>query len=882
MRFHGVLLRLRALLFSGRLDDELDDEVRLHIEMQTRKLVAAGLTIDEAARQARLQFGAMERVKEECRDARRVRVVQALLQDTRYAIRGFRRSPGFSFIAVLGLVLGIGANSAMFSVVYAALLAPLPYPNPDQLVMVWSQINGRRNSVSTGDYLDWKRQNTAFQDVLAWSGGNFNVSTGGRPEVVRARIAAPGLLDMQGIPFLMGRDFRPEEGEEGRSHVAVITHRFWREHFGEDAGVLGREIRLNGAPYTIVGVLAAGMADRFESQLIVPLTFNPSQLGHDNRWLTVMARLKPGVTPMQANADMASVAHRIAEAHPVSNEGWTVSVEPLQNNFTSRNTIAALWLLMGAVGFVLLIACLNVSNQLLARSTARQREMALRASLGAGRRRLFAQLLTESLALALVGGVLGLAFGWVLLKVIVAILPPFSIPTEADVRLNLPVLGFSLAATAMAGVISGTLPAWQSSRSDLNGALKDGSRGMTASRGRGLRRLLVVGEVALALTLLGGAGLVLHSFWKMTRVDLGFRQDHILTFNLSIPDGTFSRPEEIVGFYRQLLDRIGALSGVSSAAASTGMPLLGPGFGRPFSIAGQSHGDTGRRPNVGITTVTPGYFQTFGVPILRGRGFTEHDLAGQTPVAIVNETFARKYLSGLDPLIERVVVAQMMPGSRTPGPPVEWHIVGIARDVRNGVARDEASAEIFLPLWQSPWPRAGIEVRTLGDPAAITSDVAAAVQSLNPDLGLDRVRTMEQVVDESLAGARFMTVLLALFAAMALLLACIGIYGVMSFAVAERTHEVGVRMALGARRSQVLQLVLREGVALALAGLAIGLGGAYFVGHALKAFLFGVTPTSPATMGAALALLFASALLACYVPARRAMRVDPMIALRAE
>ena len=871
MRVPRLLLRLRALVFSRRLEEELAEEVRLHIEMQTRKLVAGGLTPEQARREARLQFGAIEAVKEECRDAQGAASVQAVWQDLRYAFRGFRRTPAFSAIAVLALVLGIGANTAMFSVVYAALLAPLPYPSPDQLVMVWSQVNGQRNRVSTGDYLDWKRGNTVFQDVLAWSGGNFNVSVGGRPEVVRARIAAPGLLDMQGIPFFMGRDFRPEEGEAGRNQVVIMTNRLWRERFGADSNILGRQIRLNGEPYTVVGVLAAGMADRFESHLIVPLTFTQEQLGHSTRWLAVMARLKPGVTLMQANADMQAVTRRIAEEHPESNQGWGASVEPLQNNFTSRDTITALWLLMGAVGFVLLIACLNVSNQLLARGTARQREIALRASLGASRSRLFSQLLTESVALALSGGVLGVAVGWALLKIVVAVLPPFSIPTEADVRLNLPVLVFSLAATAIAGVVCGTLPAWQSSRSDLNDAMKAGSRSPAGSGRRGLRRLLVVIEFALALTLLAGAGLVLHSFWNLTRVDLGFRQDHVLTFSLPVPDNRFSGPEQTVAFYRRLLDKIDAVPGVISASASTGMPVAGTSSVRPFSVAGQPIVDGRRRPGAGFTLVTPAYFQTFGIPILEGRSLTEQDVAGQVPAAVVNETFARKYLAGVDPVTQRVLVGD-----------VEWHIVGVSRDVRQIGVRGDAFPEIFVPLWQRPSARAAVAVRTAVDPTSLASSLAAAVQSVDPDLGLDRVRTMDQMVDESLAGARFMTVLLGLFAAMALLLACIGIYAVMSFAVAQRTHEVGLRMALGARRLQVLQLVLAEGVSLALAGLVIGLAGAYAVGRALNAFLFEVTPSSPATMASALGLLLGSALLACYLPARRATRVDPMVALRAE
>ena len=882
MRLTDLLLRLRALLSSKEMDDELADELHLHVEMQTRKNLAAGLAPEEARRRARLQFGGVERVSEECRDARGVYFFGTFSRDVRYAIRGFQRTPTFTAVALLALMLGIGANTAIFSVVYAVLLAPLPYRNPEQLVMVWSKINGHRNPVSAADYLDWKRQNAVFQDVLAWSGGNFNLSTSGRPEVVRARITSPGLLDMQGIQFAMGRDFLPEEGEVGKEHVAVMTHRLWQERFGSDPNILGRQIRLNGESYTVVGVLAAGMADRFESQLILPLAFKPEQLTHDRHWLLAMGRLKTGVTLQQANEDMDAITRHMAEVYPASNRNWGASVESLHHDFTSRDTIKALWLLMGAVGFVLLIACVNVANLLLARGTVRQREVAVRASLGARRSQLFSQFLTESLALAVIGGVLGVSLAWAMLKVIVAVLPPFSIPTEADLRLNLQVLFFSLGATLLAGVLSGCAPAWQSSRSNLNDALKAGGRTGSGTGRQGLRRSLVAIEFALALTLLAGAGLVLHSFWKLTRVDLGFRPDHILTFGLRIPLTRFSQPEQTVAFYRQLLDKIQAIPGVSTVSASTGIPLLGPSFGRAFSIAGRPSGDPSSRPGAGFNMVTPTYFRTFGIQIVEGRSFTGQDVAGAVPVAVVNETFARKYLSNVNPLTQRVVVERLIPGGARLGPPIEWQIVGVYSDVHNNGVRGEDSPEINVPFWQSPWPDAGIEVRTSGDPAGIINSVAAAVQSVDSDLGLDQVRTMDQIVDESLGDDRFATIFLATFAAMALLLAAIGIYGVMSFAVAQRTHEIGLRMALGAGRAQVLRFVLQEGVSLALLGLLVGLGGAYFVGRVMKSILYEVTAIDPIGVGTVTAVLLLAALFACYIPARRATQVDPMVALRNE
>jgi len=805
-----------------------------------------------------------------------------LIRNLRFGLRLLAKNLGFTSVALLALTLGIGANTAIFSVVYAALLSPLPYPNPDQLVMVWSKVNGHNNTVSAGDYLDWKRQSSVFQDVVAWSSGSFSLSVSGHPEAIQTRITSPGFFNMQGIPLFLGRDFVSEEGQVGKDHVLIVTHRLWRERFGSDAQIIGQRVRLNGEPYTVIGVLAAGMPDRFESQLFVPLAFKPDQVNHDYHWLVVMGRLKPGVTLQQANADMDGVTRRIAEVYPVSNKGWGASVEPLKNDFTSRDTIKDLWLLMGAVGFVLLIACVNVANLLVARGTIRRKEVAVRASLGATRWQLFSQFLVESLSLALIGGAMGIGLAWVLLKVIVALLPPFSVPTEADIRLNLPVLFFSLAVTVVAGVLCGCAPAWQISRWNLSDTLKEGGRSASGVGRQGLRRALVVVEFALALTLLAGAGLVIHSFWKLTRVDLGFRQDHILTFALPIRVDRFSHPEQITAFYRQLLEKIEALPGISSATASTGAPILGTNFGIPFSIAGQPAGDPSSRPGAGFTMVTPEYFRTFGIPIAKGRSFTGQDVAGSVPVAIVNETFVKKYLPNVDPLTQRVVVEQLIPGVTKLGPPIEWQIVGVYHDVHNGGVRRDGFPEINVPFWQSPWPLARIEVRTSGNPATLTNSIAAVVQSVDSDLPLDQVKTMDQLVDESLAGDCFATVLFATFAAVALMLAAIGIYGVMSFAVAQRTHEIGLRMALGAGPRQVLRLVLQEGMVLAFAGLVVGLAGTYFVGRTMKSILYEVTAIDPVAVSSVAAVLLLSALLACYIPARRATQVDPMVALRDE
>jgi putative ABC transport system permease protein len=596
-----------------------------------------------------------------------------------------------------------------------------------------------------------------------------------------------------------------------------------------------------------------------------------------------MGRLKPGVTLQQANADMESVTRHIAEVYPKSNKGWGAAVEPLQNDFISKDTIKNLWLLMGAVGFILLIACVNVANLLLARGTVRQKEIAVRAAMGATRWQLFAQFLTESVALSVIGGILGIGLAWGLLKVIVAGMPPNTLPSEADFRLNLPVLFFSLAASLLCGILFGCAPAWQTAKLNLSDTLKETGRSASSSTGRqGLRRTLVVVEFALALTLLAGAGLVIHSFWKLSRVDLGFRQDHLLTFYLPVTNERFAHPEQINAFYRQLLEKIGALPGITAVSASTGMPIIGTNFGMPFNLAGQAVDDPSSRPGAGFNMVTPEYFRTFGIRMLQGRELTAQDAAGGLPVAVVNETFAKKYLANVDPLAQRIVVEQLIPGVTRLGPPIEWQIVGVYHDVHNGGVRGDGFPEIDVPFWQSPWPQAGVAVRTFGDPASMTKSITAMVRSVDPDLPVDQIKTMDQLVHESLANDRFSTALFASFAGVALLLAAIGIYGVMSFAVAQRTHEIGLRMALGAGPQQVLRLVLKEGMRLALVGLVVGLGGTYFVGRLMKTVLYQVNAIDPAAISAVAAVLMLSALLACYIPARRATQVDPMVALRDE
>lgn len=804
-----------------------------------------------------------------------------VFHNLRYGLRILLKTPGFTAVAVITLALGIGANTAIFSVVYTTLLAPMPYPNPDQLVMVWSKVQDGRNVISAGDFLDWKRQNSVFQDLNAWTGGTINLATSERPEQVEVQRTTPGFYTMMGVKFAMGRDFSSEEGQPGKDHEVILFNRLWKR-LGARLDMVGQPLRLNGESYTVVGVMAPGPTDRLSTELVVPLAFKPEQINHDFHWLLAMGRLKPGVTMKQAQADMDLVTTRIAKDHPESNGGWGASVEPLKDDFLPPDEIRNLWLLLGAVAFVLLIACANVANLLLAKGVTRRTEVAVRASLGATRRRIFSQFLTESLTLSVLGGAIGLLLALGMIKAFVLLMPRYTLPSEADVRINLPVLLFTFAATVVAGVLFGSVPASHAAGVNLNETLKEGGRSGTAAGRHYVRRLLVVTEFGLALTLLAGAGLALHSFFNLTRVDLGVRTDNILTFGFPVPEKRLTEPDQIITFYRQALGKLQSMPGVKHASISTGMPIEGSGFGMPFNIAGQPQAAAAARKTSGFGMVTPDYFQTFGIQVVRGRAFSEQDTAISPRVALVNENFVRRFLPGTEPLGKRLIIEQLIPGVAKLGPPLEWEIVGVFHNVRGGSLRNDDRSDIYVPFEQSPWPWVNFAVRTEGDPLSISKSIASAMNSMEPEVALADVKTMDQILDEGLVSDRFLTTLYATFACVALLLATVGIYGVMTFSVAQRTHEIGLRMALGAAREQVLAVIFKEGLALALVGLAIGLGGAALVGRAMRGMLYGVGSFDFLAFGGVALVLFAAALIACYLPARRATDVDPIVALRYE
>ncbi len=807
--------------------------------------------------------------------------------DLRVALRMLLRARGFTLAAVAALALGIGPNTAIFSIVYSTLLAPLPYPNPDQLVMVWSKVQNGRNSTSAADFLEWKARASTFEYLTAFSPRELNLGTPEGPEKVRARFVRADGYRMLGEHIWLGRDFTAEDEQPGKNQVAILSNVLWRERYGADRDIIGRQIRMDSRPYTVIGVMPPGPSDRLPAKVWTPLSFTVDQQSdHDVHFLLITGRLKSGVTLQQAQQEMNGIADDLGRRFPKTNGGWAISVEQLQNNFLDADTRTNLWLLLAAVSFVVLIACVNVANLLLARGTTREREMAVRSSLGATAAQLFRQTLTESLTLAAFGGMLGVALSVWILQGVLLLLPPGTLPAEADPRLSVPVLLFTLLTTVVSGVLFGCVPAWQAGRVELAAALKQGGRAMTAGR-RGVRQALVLVEFALAVALLAGAGLTIHSFWNRTHADLGIQTDNVLTFSLPVAQGRLTTTSRITAFYRDLLTRVHALPGVTQAAAGTGVPVLGSGFGTWFTVAGMPAPNPSQRPIAALRMVTPEYFHTFGIRAINGRVFTDHDDAGGPRVAVVNARFAERYLNGLDPLRQRLLITEVIPpgadGMRNQGGVVEWQIVGVLRNVSNGDRiGDPDRPEIYLPFWQSPWPQASIAVRTTVDPDTMRESLAAVVHALDPDLPLGDARTMTRIVGEWLAPDRFNIALYGGLAGVALLLAVLGLYGVMAFLVAQRTQEIGLRIALGAEQRQVRSQVLREGLSLAIGGLLLGLIGAYFVARLMQHALYDTSALDMTVLLPVGALLLTSALAACYIPARRASRVDPIVALRQE
>jgi putative ABC transport system permease protein len=809
--------------------------------------------------------------------------MEQLTRDVRFGLRMICASPGFTAAAILMLALGIGATTAIFSFVDAVLLKPLPFPDAERIVNVWEKPPGAdRNGISTLNFLDWKNQNTVFTVMAAQTWDSLTLTDADVPVELRdARVSAP-YFDIFGAKPMLGRTFARDEDQLGKQYEVVLSNRIWRSRFGADRGIIGRRIRLSGAPYTVIGVMPPGLFDRERQDVWTPLAFKQGEMTRDYHWMISWARLKPGVTLGQAREQMKAIAARIEHNYPESNKGWSATVDRYEDRLVDDRLRRSLLLLLAAVGAVLLIGCVNLANLLLVRGAGREREVAIRAALGAGRGRLIRQFLTESVLLAGAGGVFGVALGWALMLGLKAWIPAFFLPPEANVQLNDQVLLFAAGIAILTGILFGIFPALHSARTDLAGSLKEGGRGATSGMGRThVRNALVVAEIAIAFVLLSGAGLLIHSFYRLQQVNPGFETTNVITMQLPMTSEQYPDGPRIISYVGQILGKVQAVPGVRDAATTSALPLQGWPDGMPFLIEGRPFVDISNRPSCGFKPVSPPYLSTLGMHLIKGRWLAETDTPGTSPAAVINETMAKRYFKNEDPLGKRILIQQIIPGQPALGPEIPWQVVGVVADEK-AYSLDGSSTGLYVSYKQSPSTHTALVVRGAIDPAELVKSIERAVWQVNKNQAIDEVKTLEQIKSDSLGANRLRTILLGVFAGLALLLAAIGVYGVISYSVAQRTHEIGVRAALGASRWAQLSLVLKSGMVLTAAGLAIGLLGALGLTRLLSSLLFGISPRDPWTLmlvGVVLAVIAAAA---CYIPAHRAARVDPVVALRHE
>lgn len=799
-------------------------------------------------------------------------MMDGLLQDLRYGVRMLFKHRGFTAIAVLTLALGIGATTAIFSVVDAVVLRPLPFEEPERVLRMWGQFSqGNQASTSPPDFLDYRAQNSTFEEFAAMRPSSFNLTGDAEPERVIGAQVTTNYFRALGIRPVNGRDFSPEEEQPGLNQVAIISEGLWRRRFGGELPVVGKTLTLDGQGYSVVGVAPSATRVLDDAELWTPLIFdNPDMKIRRFHFLRAFGRLRAGVSIHQAQADVDAVAAGLEKQYPESNTTWRLRLVPLRDEILG-NIRTPLYVLLGAVGFVLLIACANVAGLLLARAAGRQKEIAIRSAMGARPGRLIRQLLTESLVLSIAGGGFGLLVAvWGTALLVKG--APDNIARAGEVGVDTRVLGFTLIVSLLCGIVFGLAPALQTSKPDLNESLKEGGKSTTAGLSHNrTHSFLVVAEIALALVLLIGAGLLIRSFDILQNVDPGFDPTNTLTMRLFLPENKYGEPGKAGAFVDQVLERIAALPGVKAVGTTTHLPLRGGGDtyfkieGRPFD-----------GPNQQVTALNPAishdYLKAIGISVLKGRPFTEQETKGRESKVIISEAFERTYFSGEDPLGKRLIIDR--------GEPATCEIIGVTRDIKQFSLQSSPVPTMYLPSIEIGRPT--LVVRTSGDPLELTAAVRAAVQAVDKDQPVANVASMQQILSRSVGEPRFRTLLLSVFAALALILAGVGIYGVMSYTVARRTHEIGIRMALGARPGDTIRLVIAQGLTLALIGVGAGLAGAFGLTRLLSSLLFGVSATDPLTFSLIAILLTGVAALACYIPARRAARVDPMIALRCE
>jgi putative ABC transport system permease protein len=811
--------------------------------------------------------------------------MDTLIQDLRYAVRSLLKSPGFTVVAVLTLALGIGANTAIFTVINAVLLKPLPYRAPERLVTVWHlypSMGGMEAGVSVPGFRDYSAQVRLFERAAVQTGWNPNLTGQGEPERLNAARVSADWFAVYGVAPLLGRTLRPDEAVAGNNHVVVLSHGMWNRMFGGDRGVIGRSLQLDGESFEIVGVMPPSFKDFFNrgAQLWSPILFRPEQYSDGNRtneYLSFTARLKPGITAEAAAADLHAYARQLrADFTDSYAPDWDLLLRPLPEQ-AAGGVRPALYILLGAVGFVLLIACANVANLQLARTAGRAREIAVRVALGASPRRLMAQLLTESMLLALIGGALGLLVAVWGVPALLSLQPP-NLPPAGEVGVDLTVLGFALAVSLGTGLLFGIMPSLHVARANLHELLKEGGRGAAGDRaGLALRRGLVVTTVALALTLLAGAGLLVKSFARLTGVDPGFRPAKLLTFQVALPRVKYPNDTVRVAVLQRITDAVTAVPGVVAAGGTSNIPFGGNWSTSSFSVEGFQPPPNTNGPWGDNRAVTRGYLPAIGVSLLKGRQFTDQDREGSPAVAIVDDELVRRYWPGVDPIGKRITYGDPADSS------TKWiEVVGVVRHTLHEGLDAKPRVQVYRPLAQRGLPFLGLVVRTTGEPMSAVAAMRAAVRSVDPDVPLAQINTMEALIEGTTGSRRFSMLLLGGFAALAMILASIGLYGVMSYMVTQRSRELGVRVALGANTRDVLGLVLGQGAKLAFAGVAIGLVASFAVTRVMTRMLFDVSATDPVTFVVISLLLIAVALLASYLPARRATKVDPIVALRAE
>jgi putative ABC transport system permease protein len=885
------IARLGGMLKRERLDRELDEELRSHVEMRTADNLTAGMSPESARFDAQKRFGNTTILKEDTRDVDIVGWLDEAMRDFRQALRMLVRSPGFTAVAVFTLALGIGANTAIFSVIDSVLLRPLPYHEPDNLVMVWetnSQHPKPHNTVSPPNFLDWQSRNTVFSGMAYIYDGRDNFTGMGEPEEVVVQNVSANFFSVLGVNPVLGPGFTPENGQAGHDNVVILGYGLWKERFAADPAIVGKSILLNGRPQTIVGVapqnfrwfIKDGAMTGAKPQMWSPFVFPPSFHDHQQigRFLSVVARLNPAASSSEAQTQMNAIASQLEREYPDFNGHWGVNVVPLRQQL-SGDLRPALLVLFGAVAFVLLIACANVSSLLLARAASREREMAIRTAIGASRWRIARQLLMESLLLAIVGGGIGVALAVWGTNALLAASPRNLLDLPA-ISIDLPVLYFAIAATLLAGLLFGFLPSYISANSRISETLKEGGRGASSGSRRAFaRNAFVVAQLALALVLLIGSGLLIRSFARLIAVDPGFDTGHLLTFKVTLPRSKYGTDPLRLAFFEQLVPRLAAVPGVRSASMESFPPLAGLGAATGVHILSQPSLTLSDLPVANVQVVGPGYFNTMNIPLRAGRFFNEQELTEEKHVTIINQAFADKYLREVNPLGQKAAIYMK---SFNENELQASEIIGVVGDVHQTGLDTAPEPTVYWPHPELVMSGMTILLRTANDAPALVPAVRAQLQQLDPELPMAAVATMDQLLADSLSRSRFTMLLLGIFAAVALLLAAVGIYGLIAYSVTQRTQELGIRIALGAQRRDVLRLVLSAGTRLTLLGVAIGVFAALAFSRLLSTLLFNVSATDPFTFAGVSCFLAMVALLACFIPARRATRVDPIVALRYE